>query len=84
MREEHEEGDGWLSPEQEAILDRVAAEVAAERDKLPADVRAARSEELRRRCEAARRYRLEQEAASRERGELPGGNDAIVSPGPQP
>lgn len=62
-----------LTPEDEAILDRIHAELAAERAKLPADVRAAQLETVRRRCEEARRYRLEREAAGHDQGELPTG-----------
>jgi hypothetical protein len=61
-----------LAPrEDELILDRIHAELGITRAKLPADVRAAQSEELRRRCQEATRYRLEQEAGGDDQGELP-------------
>lgn len=63
-----------LTDEDELILDRIHAELATARAKLPADARAARSEDLRRRCEEARTYRLEREAAGNGQGELPAGN----------
>jgi hypothetical protein len=75
MREEHEEGDGWdsFTDEDELILGRIHAELAAKRAKLPAHVREAQRAETHRRCEEARRYRLEQEAAGHDQGELPTG-----------
>ncbi len=66
MRQEHEEGDGWLSPEDERILDEVAKTV---RPKTKAELA-----ETNRRCAEAKRYRLEQEAAGHDQGELPAGN----------
>ena len=47
---------GWLTPEQEAVLDRVAAEIA--KDGLPTE---AEDAELARDCAAARRFRVRQE-----------------------
>lgn len=62
MSEEHEE-PGWLTPDQEAILDEIAKTL---RPKTQAEL-----EETNRRCAAAKRYRLRQEAHDNGQGELP-------------
>jgi hypothetical protein len=63
-----------LTANDELLLDRIHAELAAERAKLPARVRESQRAELHRRCEEATRYRLEQEGAVDDQGELPAGN----------
>ena len=80
MLEEHEEPDGLLTPEQDAILDGIHAKLAARRAALPADVREEMRRVLHRRCAAATRYRLRQERAGDGQGELPAGNHDRASP----
>lgn len=70
----HGEG-GWHTPEDEALLDDVAKTL---RPKTKAEL-----EETNRRCEEAKRYRLEREARNDDQGELPARNQTINPPGPQ-
>lgn len=75
MQEEHEEA-GWHTAEDEEILNRIAKTIVP---KTKAEL-----EETNRRCAEARRYRLQREAAGRDQGELPAGNQTIDPTGPQP
>ena len=75
MNEEHEE-PGWLTDEQEATLDAIAKTL---RRKTRAEL-----DETNRRCAAAKRYRLRQEAHDNDQGKLPADHQTIAPTGSQP